>query len=99
MKSLSVMLMVMLLVACDNSNSSSEDVEKYVFKKTAEIDLIKDCEENAACIEAVKTQMDACLESSLWRQYVDNSDDGEETIRFVNAFYPCFKDPAGASYF
>ena len=97
MKLLSVFVMVVFLAACDTS--SSEVVEKYVFKKTVEIDLIKDCKENPACIEAVKAQLDACLAANQWRQYVDNSDDGEETLRFVNAFYPCFKDPEGASYF
>lgn len=97
MKLLSVFVLMMSLAACDAS--SGEDVDKFVFKKTAEIDLIKDCEENPACIAAVKAQLDACLASSTWRQYVDNSDNGEETLRFVNAFYPCFKDPAGVPCF
>ncbi len=93
------LILLILVSGCDYDLEAS--VEEFVFRKTAESDLIEKCAEDKACIRAVKEQIESCMEKSKWRQYLENSEEEEEEelYRFVKTFYPCFKDPDGKSYF
>ena len=78
---------------------SDEQVEEIVFRKTLEYELRDDCGDDDACRRAVSEQIAACMEEHDWRRFMENQDDPEETQRFVYAFFPCFKNPQGESYF
>ena len=86
---------LLLLVGC-----STEQTEEFVFRKVLEYQLKEECgEENKQCITDVEEQIQACMRESDWRAYLDNEEDEEEMKRFINAFFPCFKDANGNSHF
>jgi hypothetical protein len=95
MKKISVFVILLLIGGC-----TAEQVEEIAFRKVMEYQLIDECgEDDKECIKAVEEQIEFCMEKSDWRKYVNNDDDDEEMKRFINAFFPCFKDPNGNSYF
>ncbi len=88
-------MIVLLIGGC-----TAEQAEELAFRKVMEYQLTDECgEDNKACIEAVEEQIKACMEKSDWRKYVNNGEDEAEMKRFINQFFPCFKDPNGNSYF
>lgn len=94
MKIVFAAMTVLFMTACNQ-----EMMEETIFQKTIEYDLIKLCEDDEACIEAVKNQSKQCMESSDWRQYIENQDDVEELKRFSEEFYACIVDEEGNPYF
>ena len=91
----SVFIILLLIGGC-----TAEQVEEIAFRKVMEYQLIDDCgEDDKACIEAVKEQIESCMIKSDWRKYVKSDEDEEEMKRFVGEFFPCFKDSSGNSYF
>lgn len=91
----SVFIILLLIGGC-----TAEQVEEIAFRKVMEYQLIDDCgEDDKECIEAVKEQIESCMEKSDWRKYVKSDEDEEEMKRFVGEFFPCFKDSSGNSYF
>jgi hypothetical protein len=91
----SVFIILLLIGGC-----TAEQVEEIAFRKVMEYQLIDDCgEDDKACIEAVKEQIESCMGKSDWRKYVKSDEDEEEMKRFVGVFFPCFKDPNGNSFF
>jgi hypothetical protein len=97
MKFLLALTLITLISGCSDEQAAS--AEKYVFQKTAEIDLLEKCGEDDACIQVVKENVELCMDKSNWKKYVDNSDDNEELYRFIKEFYPCFKNSEGKPYF
>ncbi len=91
----SAMLIIVLLVA----GCSEEQAEEFAFRKTMEYRLKDKCGENEECISAVEEQIESCMKKSDWRKYLDNDEDKSELKRFINEFFPCFRDPNGNSYF
>lgn len=94
MRTLAILFCLLLLTAC-----SAENAEEFVFRKNLEYQLVKLCDDEEACITAVKTQTKACMESSNWRDFLNNQDDTAELNRFTVAFYGCLLDPEGLPYF
>jgi hypothetical protein len=83
-------------------NGCSEDaIEEFAFRKTIEFDLLEKCEEiGRGCAAAVEKQIKSCMIKSDWKAYVDSdTDDDKEVMKFVDKFYPCFKDAKGEPYF
>jgi hypothetical protein len=95
MKKISVFVILLLIGGC-----TAEQVEEIAFRKVMEYQLIDECgEDDEECIKAVEEQIEFCMEKSDWRKYVNSDDDDDEMKRFINEFFPCFKDPNGNSYF
>jgi len=46
-----------------------------------------------------REQIKSCMEKSDWRRYLDNEKDEKELQRFIDQFFPCFRDANGNSYF
>lgn len=88
-----VIILLLLIGGC-----SAEQTEKFVFQKVLEYQLKDDCGDDKECVHAVEEQIEACMEKSDWKRYVENDDD-KELERFVNLFFPCFMDPNGNPYF
>ncbi len=63
-----------------------------------EYDLVKLCDNEKDCIAAVKGQTRECMESSKWRDFLDNQDDIAEVKRFTTEFYACIVDSEGNPY-
>ncbi len=60
--------MSLFLLAC-----SEDQIEELAFRKTLEYGLIDLCgEEDKACISAVETQSQSCMNKSNWRAYLEN---------------------------
>jgi len=94
-KKSSVFIILLLIGGC-----TTEQAEEFAFRKTMEYQLIDDCgKEDKECIKAVKEQIESCMKESDWRKYVNNDEDEKEMKRFINKFFPCFKDSNGNSYF
>lgn len=90
-----VFLIVFLLTSCEPGM-----LEETVFRYTLEKGLLSTCgDEDKACQEAVKSQISACMETSNWRQYLENQDSEEEFQRFIEEFYSCIVDENGEPYF
>ena len=94
MTKLSSILVLLLIIGC-----SEEQTEEFVFKKTMEYQLKDDCGEDEECISAIEKQIESCMKKNDWRKYLRNSEDEEELNRFVEKFFPCFKDQNGNSFF
>ena len=94
MKYYGLLLGIILLSAC-----SEGQVEELVFRKTLEYDLVGTCEDDKACINAVKSQVGPCMEKSRWREYLENQDSEEALERFSVEFYACIVDDEGNPYF
>ncbi len=79
---------------------SEQQIEEFAFRKTLEHDLIKLCgDNNKTCITTVKTQIKGCMESSNWRQYLNDQDNEAELNRFSLEFYSCIVDSEGTPLF
>ncbi|MDH5786473.1 MAG: hypothetical protein OEZ16_12815 [Chromatiales bacterium] len=90
-----ILLLSLTLLACTDSM-----VEEFAFKQTLEYSLIDLCgKEDKACIAAVESQIDDCMEKSDWRRYMDSDEDEEELNRFTSEFYACIVDEEGNPYF
>lgn len=93
-------LVPILIAVALGGGCSAEQAEEFAFRKTMEYQLKAECGDgDDACILAVEEQIHACLAQSDWKRYVDNPDDQAEMQRFIQAFFPCFKDAAGNSIF
>ena len=94
-----ILVIVIFVLVC---SCNIEQVEEFAFRKTIEYSLVEMCEEESKdkeCVDAIKAQIEACMEESDWRQYLENEDDKKEMNRFINRFYPCFKNSQGESFF
>ncbi len=78
---------------------SAEQAEEFAFRKTMEYQLKEDCGDDKACLKAIEDQIKHCMEESNWRSYLENEEDPVKLQQFIEEFFPCFKDPAGGSYF
>ncbi|WNO07770.1 hypothetical protein [Teredinibacter sp. KSP-S5-2] len=95
MKAFYVVFFSLLLISC-----SEGQIEEFVFRKTLEISLVDLCgEEDKGCVEAVKSQVGNCMETSNWRMYMENEDNQDEFNRFIKEFYSCIVDEDGNPYF
>jgi len=95
MKIISLLFILLFFFGC-----SEQQIEEFAFRKTLEYDLIKLCgDDDNACITTVKTQIKRCMESSNWRQYLNDQDNEAELNRFALEFNSCFVDPDGNPFF
>ena len=93
------LLLTLMLGPLTLAGCSEAEVEEYTFRKVMEYELKSDCDDDAACIEAVEAQIKDCMASSDWRRYLENEDNEAELERFIYRFFPCFKDASGNPYF
>jgi len=89
---------ILLLLLIVISGCSNDQVEEFAFRKSMQYNLSKLCEEDKQCKSGVKSQISECMESSDWRNIIDNESD-ESMQAFIKKFYPCFKDENGDPYF
>jgi len=80
------------------SGCSEDKVEEFAFRKSMQYNLNKLCEEDEQCKSDVKSQIGDCMESSDWRNIIDDESD-ESMQAFIKLFYPCFNDENGKPYF
>ena len=95
MKKILASALLLFLIGC-----TTEQTEEFVFRKVLEYQLKEECgADNKQCIAHVEEQIQACMNESDWRAYLENEEDEEELQRFIKAFFPCFKDDDGNAYF
>lgn len=95
MKFVTLALAMLFLGAC-----SQQDIEEMLVKKTIEYSLIELCgEQNEACIEAVETQVSACIEKNNITIDTLNVEDEQQLQNVVTEFYTCIVDENGDPMF
>lgn len=98
LRAAATLLLLSSLLACNEA-----EVTELVFRKTLEFQLSSECQDlhpgNKACGEAVIAQIKSCMEEANWKDYVARKDDEEAQQQFIVAFFPCFVDDQGESYF
>jgi len=88
-----ISVLSILLTGCSN-----EQIEEFTFRKTIINELTNLCGNDAPCVKAVEEQVQGCMVSSNWREYLD-SDSQEAMDRFTKKFYACIVDSEGNPYF
>ena len=89
------LLMILLLVGCDQNQ-----LESFFFKESLKRTLIEQCgEEDKICIEAVKKQIDKCIEKADGKRFLKDPDDEKEAERFTKIFYSCLVNRKGEPVF
>lgn len=94
MKFFSLILAFACCAACNQKNT-----QEFAFRETLKYQLIKQCDDDKECANAVKTQTQACMEKGNWFHYVNNQEDEAEEQRFITVFYSCIVDSEGNPYF
>ena len=91
------LILLMALSAC--SPKAFDDGEKFGFRKGLEHKLIENCGENNACVDAVKTQLQPCLEKADWETFLESKDDSQAMQKLGGLLRNCIIDEEGMPYF
>ena len=95
MKFVIIISVTLALMGC-----SEKFIEELVFRETLKYKLKEVCgNDDQSCKDAVDSQLQSCMDKSNWKQFIKDSDNKEESIRFKSELYSCIVDSAGKPHF
>ena len=100
MNGLAVKLVILISITVSLTGCSEKFIEELVFRETLKYKLKEVCgNDDQSCKDAVDSQLQSCMDKSNWKQFIKDSDNKEESIRFKSELYSCIVDSAGKQHF
>lgn len=93
-------LAIIISITLSLTGCSEKFIEEFVFRETLKYNLKEVCgKDDQSCKDAVDSQLQSCMDKSNWKQFIKDSDNKEESIRFKRELYSCIVDSEGKPRF
>lgn len=100
MNGLIIKLAIIISITLSLTGCSEKFVEEFVFRETLKYNLKEVCgNDDQSCKDAVDSQLQGCMDKSNWQQFIQDSDNKEESSRFKSELYACIVDSANKPHF